>query len=128
MKKDLNYIAGLEKAIEEKYGKDATKDPRSMLTEDDLENFKEQAKERARILRNRGEKEQTIEKAGFLIKKKLVNKTANRVCPVCDSYSFNIKDDVYMNKFEACYKCYVQYIEGREDNWEEKKKELKNAS
>ena len=39
-------------------------------------------------------------------------------CPVCDTYSFNVKDDVYMNKFQCCWKCYIQWVEDREDRWQ----------
>jgi len=33
---------------------------------------------------------------------------------VCKIYSFNIQDDVYMNKFKCCFKCYVKHVEGRD--------------
>ena len=26
-------------------------------------------------------------------------------------------DDVYMSKFDCCFKCYIQWGEGREDRW-----------
>ena len=26
-------------------------------------------------------------------------------------------DDVYMSKFDCCEKCYIQFVEGREDRW-----------
>jgi DNA replication protein DnaC len=130
MKKDLDYIAGLEKAVEEKYGKDAVTNPRSRWNEEKEEDYKKQSEERAKMMRTRREKQQTIEKDGFLIKKKLVNKTADRKCPIktCGKYSFNIKDDVYMNKFGCCYSCYIQYVEDREEQWEERRKELTDAS
>lgn len=130
MKKDQNYIAGLEKAVEEKYGKEAVVNPRSKWNQQKEQEYLEQRKERAKILRERREKRQTIEKDGFLIKKKLVNKTADRVCPIltCGKYSFSIKDDVFMNKYGCCYTCYVQYVEGREDKWEQRKKELTDVT
>ena len=52
-----------------------------------------------------------------LISKKLFNKDNNRNCPVCHAYSFDSRDDVYMTKFDCCYKCYIQWVEGREDRW-----------
>ena len=54
---------------------------------------------------------------GFLISKKLFNKDNNRNCPVCQAYSFELRDDVYMAKFDCCFKCYIQWVEGREDRW-----------
>ena len=42
---------------------------------------------------------------------------SNRSCPTCGSYSFKSVDDLYMTKFECCFKCYIQYVEGREERW-----------
>ena len=30
--------------------------------------------------------------------------------------------DVYMNKFDCCYECYIKFVEGREELWQERKK------
>ena len=130
MKKDLDYVAGLEKAVEEKYGKDAVVNPKSLWNEEKEQDYKNQQKERAKILRERREKQQTIEKDGFLIRKKLVSKTADRNYPVqdCGRYSFSIKDDVYMNKFGCCWECYIKYIEGREEEWPDRRKDLIDVS
>ena len=54
---------------------------------------------------------------GVFIPKKLLNKESERSCPVCNTYSFKSNDDVYMTKFDCCEKCYIQWIEGREDRW-----------
>ena len=54
---------------------------------------------------------------GVFINKKLLNKESSRSCPVCLTYSFKSNDDVYMSKFECCEKCYIQWIEGREERW-----------
>ena len=55
--------------------------------------------------------------------KKLLNKEfAKRSCPACKTYSFNLKDDAYMNKFDCCYRCYIKYIQGTVDGekrWKE---------
>ena len=32
-------------------------------------------------------------------------------------YSFDLKDDIYMNKHDCCWKCYMQFVDGREDRW-----------
>ena len=53
---------------------------------------------------------------GILIPKKLISRN-NARCTVCKEYSFNKKDDVYLNKFTACYTCYIKHIEDREDRW-----------
>ena len=59
-----------------------------------------------------------INKDGFFISKKLLTKEHRRTCPVCDSFSFSIQDDVYMTKFDCCKGCYFQWVEGREERWE----------
>ena len=46
----------------------------------------------------------------------------------CKRYSFNLKDDVYMNKFECCFECYIKYVEGREELWQERKKVMSDGS
>ena len=54
---------------------------------------------------------------GVLISKKLLMRESKRSCPVCSTYSFKSNDDVYMSKFECCEKCYIQWVEGREERW-----------
>ena len=78
----------------------------------------EQAEEVSKKNRIKKEKTEKIEKDGFLISKKLLTKRSSRTCPVCETYSFDIKDDVYMNKYDCCYRCYIQYVEDREERWE----------
>ena len=34
-----------------------------------------------------------------------------------DNYSFDTRDNVYMTKYTCCYKCYIQWVEGREERW-----------
>jgi hypothetical protein len=116
--KDPNLIAKIEQAIEKKYGKEAILHPRDKWDEKRELEYLQQAKEAFKKDRRKKEKIEKIEKDGFLISKKLLTKRSNRTCPVCETYSFDIKDDVYMNKYNCCFKCYVQYIEGREERWE----------
>jgi len=127
-KKDPNYIAGLEKAVEKKYGSESVVNPAKFWDDEKETNYKEQVKKRATLLKEREQKLQTIEDEGFLIKKKLFNMENSRTCPIndCEKYSFSIRDDVYMTKFGCCYRCYIQYVEGREDKWQERKGELTN--
>ena len=116
--KDPNLIAKIEKAIKKKYGQEAVLHPRGNWSEEKEQEYIKQTKEVLKREIRKKEKIEKIEKDGFLISKKLLTKRSNRTCPVCETYSFNIKDDVYMNKYDCCFKCYVQYIEGREDRWE----------
>ena len=112
-----DYIAKLEKAITQKYGVEATHNPRRFWDEDKEKQYIEQSQLEQRKFAKLAESQDKVEQDGFLINKKLLNRDHNRTCPVCQRYSFHPRDDLYMNKFEACFKCYIQYIEGREDRW-----------
>lgn len=116
--KDYNYIAKLEKAISEKYGKETIENPKSFWTKEKEQKYLKDLKEFYR--REREKRESEKERRGdVLISKKFFEKTTSRDCPVCGKYSFDQRDDLYMNKFECCFGCYVQYIEGRERRWRE---------
>ena len=114
MEKDWDRIARLEKAISKKYGDKAVKNPMSTWDEDKEKEYIEQLKEVAKKERETKEQNEKIEMNGFLMPKTLISKDEERNCPVCKVFSFNMKDDVYMAKYECCYKCYIQHVEGRE--------------
>ncbi|NBR16129.1 MAG: hypothetical protein EBU01_16360 [Crocinitomicaceae bacterium] len=114
--KDLNQIVKVEKAIAQKYGEDAIANPKHYWNEEKEREYIEQLKELSQI-EKRNDKDQKIEVDGIFISKKLLTKDTNRTCPICSVYSFDLKDDLYMNRFECCQKCYVQWVEGREERW-----------
>jgi hypothetical protein len=114
--KDLNQIVKVEKAIAQKYGEDAIANPKHYWNEEKEKAYIEQLKELSQI-EKRNDKDQKIEVDGIFISKKLLTKDTNRTCPICSVYSFDLKDDLYMNRFECCQKCYVQWVEGREERW-----------
>ena len=64
------------------------------------------------------EKAEKIEVDGVFVNKKLLTREHNRKCPVCNSFSFSIHDDVYMTKYECCKNCYIRWVEDREERWE----------
>jgi len=117
-KKDPNYIAKIEQAIKQKYGEDAIQHPQANWDENKEKEYLQQLKELADKEVQKKEKAEKVEKDGFLISKKLLIKKSNRTCSTCETYSFNVKDDVYMNKYDCCFKCFVQYVEDREERWE----------
>jgi hypothetical protein len=118
-KLDLNDIAKFEQAIAKKYGPEAIENPRKHWDDEKEKEYQEQLKKLGKKERLNEEKDDKIEQDGFLISKKLLNKeTTRRVCPVCKTYSFKIKDDVFMNKFDCCYSCYIQWVDDREERWE----------
>ena len=116
--KDYNYIAKIEQAIEQKYGEEAIQNPKANWSEEKEKEYLEQIKKIQQKQRKISEAKDKIEVNGFFISKKLLNKDSKRACPVCETYSFEMKDDLYMNKFECCYTCYIQWVEGREERWE----------
>ena len=117
MSKDPEYIAKLEKAISQKYGAEAINNPRRFWDKDKEKEYIEQSQEEQRKFANHAESQDKVEADGFLINKKLLNRDHNRTCPVCSIYSFHPRDDLYVNKFGACFQCYIQYIEDREERW-----------
>ena len=117
MDKDPNYIPKLEKAIAKKYGEETTHNPKRFWDEGKEKDYITQSQEAQRKFAKLAETQDKVEQDGFLINKKLLTRDNNRTCPVCSKYSFHPRDDLYMNKFEACFECYIQYIEDREDRW-----------
>ena len=113
-KKDLNEIAKIEKAIKEKYGKEAVQNPKGSWDEEKEAKYLEDLK----AFHERSARQKTTEVVGNIrVKKKKTGHKIERTCPVCESYSFSLNDDLYMIKFNCCFKCYIQYIEGREERW-----------
>ena len=106
-KKDLNYIAKVEKAIAEKYGEIAIQNPAKFWDEKKEKEYLEQLKEQITIEQG-DEFQRHIDAGGFFIPKKLINRDTNRICPACGNYSFEKRDDVYMNKYECCFTCYLK--------------------
>tara|TARA_Y100000593_G_scaffold89694_1_gene174444 strand:- start:471 stop:857 length:387 start_codon:yes stop_codon:yes gene_type:complete len=115
--KDTDYIAKIEKAIAQKYGEEATHNPRRFWNEDKEQEYIEQSQAEQKKFAKLAESQDKVEEDGFLINKKLLTRDHNRTCPICKKYSFRSKDDLYMNKFDTCYVCYIRLIEGREEKW-----------
>jgi hypothetical protein len=117
--KDPNRIARIEKAIAKKYGHETIQNPRSLWDDEKEEEYKEQLKKLTEKERYYEESQEKQEVDGILISKKLLSReTIRRDCPVCETFSFNPKDDAYMLKYDCCYSCYIQWVDGREERWE----------
>ena len=114
MSKDPNYAVKIEKAISEKYGKEAVVNPKSEWNNNKEKEYLEDLKTNYR----HGKTESTrVDLDGVLISEELLNRESERSCPTCNTYSFKSVDDLYMTKFNCCFKCYIQYVEGREERW-----------
>jgi len=118
MSKDWDHIAKIEKAINQKYGKEAIINPNSNWSEDKEKEYLEQLKELDAVQRTLDEQQEKVEVDGFLINKKLLTRETTILnCSVCTKRLKTVKDDIYNNKFECCQRCYIEYIEGRENRW-----------
>ena len=115
---DLNKIAKIEKAIAQKYGEIAISNPRSFWTQEKEEAYLAELEDLYQEDLKNKEYNEKINKDGFFVSKKLLIRDEDRVCPACFEYSFSLKDDLYMNKYDCCWKCYMHFVEGREERWE----------
>jgi len=116
--KDPNYVVRVEKAIAKKYGPETIQNPKANWDDEKEEEYKEQIKKMLEKEDQFREKAEKIEVDGVFVNKKLLTREHNRKCPVCNSFSFSIHDDVYMLKYECCKSCYVRWVEDREERWE----------
>ena len=114
---DKNYdkIAAIEKAIKEKYGDEAITNPRANWDEVKEKEYLEQMKELYRRNDKKREYQEKIDVNGIKVSKKLLNRESLKNCPVCNAFPKSVKDDVSLIKYECCNKCFVQYVEGREE-------------
>jgi len=113
----LDRIAAIEKAIKEKYGDEAIAHPQAEWDDEKGKKYLEEIKKLSEKKQAIAEKSDKVDNGGFFVSKKLLNKEIRRECPVCAVYSFDTRDDVYMNKFECCYECYIQHVHDREERW-----------
>ena len=116
--KDWDKLAKFEQAISKKYGKEAIQNPKGNWTTEKEQQYLEQIKELAKKEFQLQEKDEKVDINGVLIPKKLLNRESNRTCPVCGTYSFDVSDDVYMNKYDCCRVCYIKHVEDREERWQ----------
>lgn len=114
---DLNKIAAFEKAIKQKYGYDAVKNPNSGWDDDKEKQYLETTKKFQSKVSKYNEDNDLIEVDGFLMPKRLLNVETKRICDTCSTYSFDKGDDFYMDKYDCCQTCYIKFVEGREERW-----------
>ena len=115
--KELNKIAAIEKAIAEKYGEEAVMHPHAAWDEDKEKEYLKQMKKLYHKTKKNETWQDKVEVNGIKVTKKLLNRESLRTCPVCGSFPKKSLDDVCLIKFDCCNKCYIQYVEGREERW-----------
>ena len=116
-KQDPDYALKIEHAIAEKYGRETVQHPQRDWNSKKEQAYLEQLKLLNQKLDKISEKLEKVEVEGVLLPKKLLNKDNNRSCPVCHTYSFDTRDNVYMTKYSCCRICYINHVEGREERW-----------
>ena len=119
MKKDWNYIASVEKAIAEKYGKISSQDFRSDWEPSKEDAYLKQLQDARRQKEKKDSKLETYESGDISITRRRSKTKTKRTCPVCKTYSFSRRDDLYMNRFECCEHCYIVFVVNREERWQE---------
>ena len=118
MSKNYNYIAALEKAIGKKYGELSIVNPAKFWDEEKEKEYIEQVKKLFKDDFVKTSRDLQEESEGFFISSKLINREIERVCEVCETYSFNVSDNIYQTKFGCCYRCYIKYVHRMEERWE----------
>ena len=113
--KDPNYAVKIEQAIAKKYGEETVQHPKKGWDDKKEKEYLKQLKDFYRHDEDGINDEEEIN--GVFIPKKLITRNSKRSCPVCNVYSFKSNDDVYMSKYDCCEKCYIQWVEGREERW-----------
>jgi hypothetical protein len=114
--KDPNYAVKVEQAIAKKYGEETVVNPKSQWDDDKEKEYLEDL----RTSFSPDTETEDLDKEeifGVFIPSKLLKEESNRSCPVCNTYSFKSNDDVYMTKYECCERCYIKWVEGREEKW-----------
>ena len=74
-------------------------------------------KEHYSNLRTSESAQEKVDVNGIKISKKLLNRESLKNCPVCGAFLKSAKDNVSLIKFDCCNKCYIQYVEDREERW-----------
>ncbi|MDP3987014.1 MAG: hypothetical protein Q8P81_02195 [Nanoarchaeota archaeon] len=117
--RSLEELAQIEKAIEKKYGSETTINPNANWTTDKEKNYLIQLKN----FLTTESKENIEEREGYSFIKHLINRNIT-LCPICDLYGLTRNDELYMLKYDCCEVCYIKYVDGREEFWNERKKKL----
>ena len=114
---DFDKIAAIEKAIAEKYGKETIQNPKANWDEAKEEEYLQQMKEFYQKTQQNEAWQEKIDVNGIKISKKLLNRESLKCCPICNSFARRSMDDVCLVKFDCCYRCYIEYVEDREERW-----------
>jgi hypothetical protein len=119
MNKDPDYIVRVEQAISQKYGEETIQNPKADWDEEKEKVYLQQMQELYKKQKKNDEANDKVELNGIKVSKKLLNRESKTGCSVCGAFSNSTRDDVSFVKFDCCYKCYIKWVECREDRWRE---------
>jgi len=119
MKKDQNYVAKVEQAIIDKYGEKGVHNPRSDWTTEKEEEYLQELKKINEKHFAQEKYQEKVDKDGVLLSKKLFKKSGNTSCPTCKKYNLHSRDEIYVLRWQCCETCYINYVEGREERWQQ---------
>ncbi len=119
MSKDPDYIVKVEQAISKKYGEEAIQNPKADWDENKEKVYLEQMRDLYKKQKKNDEANDKVELNGIKVSRKLLNRESKTGCPVCGAFSHSARDDVSLVKFDCCYKCYIKWVEGREERWQQ---------
>ncbi len=102
--------------LEEKFGKFATVDIGAFWNSVKEEHLRQFLKEELKKNDKKYRQEEYIKVSEILFSKNMfVRKKHN--CTVCGKYNYKLDDLRYAFRYETCQRCYVRYIEAREERW-----------
>lgn len=107
-------------------GEESLIDPKSGWTNEKELSYQEQFQENLKKSLEREKSIKKIEKDGFLCEKHLFMSKGDEEshgCLICGNNILDFRDKTYINKFDVCFECYIQNIEGREHKLEALKTE-----
>lgn len=117
MSKNPDYIASVEKAISDKYGEETIQNPKGNWDESKEKDYLEQMRGFYSKLKRNEETQEKVDINGIKVSKKLLTREGLKNCPVCGDFPKKSMDDVCLVKFDCCNRCYIQYVEDREERW-----------
>lgn len=115
-KVSMEVLQKIEKEIANKYGIEATMSPRAFWNDEKEKEYREQVDVFLEKEENKRKNEEKIEKDGILVPRRLfIEENNKKGCKYCQKYFLDFRDKAYISKYDGCYECYINFIEGRKD-------------
>lgn len=99
--------------LKQNIGEDAIVNPKSLWDLEKEKIYQKQLKEFWENDKNRIKKNEKVERDGFFISKCIIFKNGLK-CPKCNNGLLNFRDELYINKYNNCFLCYIINVEGKE--------------